>query len=84
MQYIVDASIILREKCLYSEFFRFAFSRIWTEHGEKLHICLYSVRIQENTDRKISEYEHFSRNVNKARYVTNSSYLAQILTPVSD
>ena len=44
--------ILLREKCLYSEFFWSVFSCI-----------LYSVQMRENTDQKNSEYGHFSRSV---------------------
>ena len=32
------------------------FSHIWTEYGEIRSIYLYSVRMRENTDQKISEY----------------------------
>ena len=53
---------ILREKCLYSEFGS-VFSRIQTEYGEVLRICSYSVRMQENTDQKNSEYGHYSSSV---------------------
>ena len=38
------------------------FSRIRAEYGEILHISLYSVLMQENTDQKISEYGHFPRS----------------------
>ena len=30
---------------------------------KKLHISLYSVQMQENTDQKNSEYRHFSHTV---------------------
>ena len=33
------------------------------EYGDLLCKLLYSVRILENADQKISEYEHFLRNV---------------------
>ena len=47
---------LLREKCLYSEFFWSIFPRIWTEYGEFL--CVFRL----NTDQKNSEYGHFSRS----------------------
>ena len=47
-------------KSAYSELFWFVFSRIWIEHGEILHISLYSVQMRESKNQKISEYEHFS------------------------
>ena len=37
---------------------------IQTEYREIRSISPYSVRMQENTDQKISEYEYFSRSVN--------------------
>ena len=52
----------LRENCPSSEFFWSVFSRIRTEYGEILRISPYSVRMQENTDQKNSEYGHFSRS----------------------
>ena len=54
----------LRKKCLYSELFWSAFSRIHTEYGETRSISPYSVQMQENADQNISEYGHFSRSVN--------------------
>ena len=57
-----NLSVILREKCLYSEFFWFAFSRIWTEYGEMRCIFPYSARMQENTDQKSSKYGYFSHS----------------------
>ena len=45
----------LRKKCLYSELFRSAFSRIRTEYGEILRISPYLVQMQENTDQNNSE-----------------------------
>ena len=60
---------IKREKCLYSEFFWSVFSRIQTEYGEVLRICPYSVRMQENTDQKNSEYGHYSSSVSPYIYV---------------
>ena len=53
----------LREKCLYSELFWSAFSRIWTEYGEMRSISPYSVRMPENADQSNSEYGHFLRSV---------------------
>ena len=64
-----NASILLREKCPYSEFFWSIFSRIWTEHAEirsisaRYEISPQSVQIRENTDQKNSEYKHFLRSV---------------------
>ena len=52
--------IALREKCLYSELFWSAFSRIWTEYGEIRSISPYSVRMRENRDQNHTEYGHFS------------------------
>ena len=46
-----------------SEFFWSAFSRIWTEYLEIVPISLYSVKTQENTDQKNSEYRLFSCSV---------------------
>ena len=50
-------------ECLYSKFFWYVFSRIWTEYKEILRISPYSVRRRENTDQKKSKYRHFSRSV---------------------
>ena len=55
--------ISLRENCPYSELFWSAFSRIWTEYGEVLHISPYSVRTQENANQNNSEYGRFLRSV---------------------
>ena len=52
--------ISLLEKCSYLGFFWSFISRIQTEYGEMLRISPYSVRMQENTDQKNSEYGHFS------------------------
>ena len=52
----------LWEKCSYSEFFWFVFSRIRTEYGEKLRISPYSVQMRKITDQKKSEYGHSSRS----------------------
>ena len=38
------------------------FSCIWTEYGKTRAISPYSVKIQENTEKKNSEYGHFSRS----------------------
>ena len=54
-------NISLREKCLYSEFFWFIFSRIRTEYREIRSISPYSIWMRENTDQKNSGYGHFSR-----------------------
>ena len=58
-----EERLSLREKCLYSEFFRSAVSRIRTKYGEILRISLYSTQMRGNADQKKSEYGHFSRNV---------------------
>ena len=55
--------LTLREKCRYSEFFWFVFSRIWTEYGDMLRISPSSMRMREIRDQKNSEYGHFSRSV---------------------
>ena len=52
----------LRKKCPYSELFWSAFSRIWSEYGERLCISSYSVQMRENEDQNNSEYGHFSRS----------------------
>ena len=51
----------LRQKSPYSEFFLSVFSRIWTEYGEILCFYPYSVKMQEKTDQKNTEYGHFLR-----------------------
>ena len=53
----------LCEKCQFSEFFWSVFSRIRIEYREVLYISPYSIRMQENTCQKTSEYGHFSRSV---------------------
>ena len=62
----VDTNVTVRtallEKCPCSEIFWFVFSLIQTEYEQILRISLYSVRMQENTDQKNSEYRHFSRS----------------------
>ena len=50
-------------KCTYSELFWSAFYPIWTEYGEIICICPYSVGMRENADQNNSEYVHFSRSV---------------------
>ena len=52
----------MTEKCLYSEIFWSAFSRIRTEYGEIRSISQYSARMREITDQKNSECGHFSRS----------------------
>ena len=52
-------SIALGEKCLYSELFWSAFSRIRTEYGEILHIFLYSVQMRKSAEQNNSEYGLF-------------------------
>ena len=49
----------LRKNCPYSEFFWSVFSRVRTECKDLRSKSPYRVRIQENTDQKNSEYEHF-------------------------
>ena len=55
--------LTLHEKCLYSDFFWSAFSRIRIEHGDLLCKFSYLDRIRENTDQKNSEFEHLLRSV---------------------
>ena len=57
------ATVSLRKKYPYLEFFWSIFSRIWTEYGEMQSISPYSERMQENTDQKNSVYGYFSRSV---------------------
>ena len=45
----------LREKCQYSKFFWFVFSRIWTKYGDLLRNSPYSIRKRENTEQNNSE-----------------------------
>ena len=49
----------LRKKCPYLEFFWYVFSRIRTKYGDLQRKSTYSVKMQENTDKKNSEYGHF-------------------------
>ena len=51
--------LIVYEKCPYLELFWSLFYHIRTEYGEILHISLYPVRIQQNTDQNNSKYGHF-------------------------
>ena len=51
-----------RKKCLYSELFWSAFSRIQTEYGVERSISPYSVRMRENLDQNNSEQGHFSHS----------------------
>ena len=44
----------LREKCPYSEFLWFVFSRIWTEYEDLLPKSPYSLRMWESADQKNS------------------------------
>ena len=53
----------IHEKCPYSEFFWYLFSRIQIEYGEILRISPYLVWMQENMYQKNSEYGHFLRSV---------------------
>ena len=58
----LNSATTLHEKCPCLEFSWFVFSRIRTEYGGIRSISPYSVRMQENTDHKNSEYGHFSRS----------------------
>ena len=60
--FLVTKKKSLRKKCPDSEFFRFVISCIWTEYQDLLIKSLYSVRMWENTDEKISEFARFSRS----------------------
>ena len=53
--------LTLVEKCF--RVFRSVFCRIWIEYGEILRTSPYSVRMQENTVQKNSEYGRLSRSV---------------------
>ena len=48
--------------CSYSELFWTVFSGIQPENGVMQSISPYSVRMQENSDQKNSEYGHFSHS----------------------
>ena len=61
--YLFESHHSVRKKCLYSELFWSAFSRIRTEYGEILRISPYSVRMPENVDQNNSEYGHFLRSM---------------------
>ena len=54
-------SLPLREKCLHSELFWSAVSRIRTENRETLLISPYLVRMRGNADQK--NFRHFLRSM---------------------
>ena len=60
-------------------FFWTVFFRIRTEYEEIVRITLYSVRMQENTDQKNSEYGHFSRSEKIRRRLWIRSHLLKKL-----
>ena len=60
-------------------FFWTVFFRIRTEYEEIVRITLYSVRMQENTDQKNSEYGHFSRSEKIRRRLWIRSHLPKKL-----
>ena len=60
-------------------FFWTVFFRIRTEYEEIVRITLYSVRMQENTDQKNSEYGHFSRSEQIRRRLWIRSHLPKKL-----
>ena len=62
----------MREKCLYSELFWYAFSRIWTDYREIFRISPYSVRTWGNTDQNKSEYGHFLRSNKTLKYLIDA------------
>ena len=68
-----DERLSLREKCLYLELFWPVFQRIWTECGKIKSISQYSVRMRENTDKKNTEYGHFSRSVSQLIFTYSKS-----------
>ena len=74
--------LTLREKCTYSVFFWYVFSRIWTGYGEVQSISPYSVRMWENTDQKFSEYGHFLSSV-KYTVQMNSIYFSRTIHRMS-
>ena len=51
--------VTMLEKCPYSKFFWFVFSRIWTKYGEIFRISPYSVRIREIRTRKTANTNTF-------------------------
>ena len=77
-----DMYASLLEKCSYSELFRSAFSRIWTEYFQILRISPYSVRMLENADQNNSEYGHFSCSAlrNTATYFFEISFKFTVKT----
>ena len=53
----------IREKFPYLEILWSVFSRIWTEYRDLLSKSLYSIRLQEKTNQKNSEYGNISCSV---------------------
>ena len=53
----------VRKKCLYSELFWSAFSRIWTENAKNAE------KMRENEDQNNSEYGHFLRSVHQEQFI---------------
>ena len=62
----------LSEKCPFFEFFWSTFSRIQTEYGKIQGISPYSLRMQENKDKKNPKYGHSSRSVKNQNVVSDS------------
>ena len=60
LNWIQNTCYTLRKKCLYSELFWTAFSRIQTEYGEIRSISPHSVRMRENADHNNHKYVVFS------------------------
>ena len=58
-------SLTLLEKCPYLEFSWSLYSRIRAEYGDLRSKSPYSVRMQEYTDQKNSEYGHFLRPISQ-------------------
>ena len=58
---------LLREKCLYLEFFLSVFSRIQNQYEEIRSISPYSVRMRENTDQKTPNMDNFHPMSNPIR-----------------
>ena len=65
----------LREKCPYSALFWSAFSRIWTECGEILHIPLYSVQMRENADQNNPNTDTFYAMIRLYMYMYLCIYM---------
>ena len=59
----------VRKKCLYSELFWSAFSRIWTENAKNAE------KMRENEDQNNSEYGHFLRSVHKSNLYIFSIFI---------